>query len=333
MPGIQDFTYANYGKETTRGTTVAPTRKLYADGTGVLSPTLNKSFHESENRGLRAAIVRSTSQQQDVALKLASSDGIGYDDLVLVAAWLKGGLTGVGGGADKTWTCVPSLVAANAPEAFSFDVGDDVQNWRVGYVMPTKITLSSEVGGLTQLEVEAFGQKETKVAKATPGDNAAIKIPGDLWTIKFAGTLAGLPGAAIVANYLRAWKLVITTGYSWRHYMDGNLFGSQHVETTIGADLELTVESTAQAVSQHYDKYVADTLDFIRLKATGPALGASNYSAQLDLPVLYDEPSIMDAEDEGVNLWKIPAKLSGDSPTAATQSLGLVLVNSLAAIP
>jgi hypothetical protein len=37
MPGTQIFTYFNVGKETVRGTPVAPTRKmLYAEGTGVL---------------------------------------------------------------------------------------------------------------------------------------------------------------------------------------------------------------------------------------------------------------------------------------------------------
>jgi hypothetical protein len=53
----------------------------------------------------------------------------------------------------------------------------------------------------------------------------------------------------------------------------------------------MTVESTALAVSEFYDKWLAQTLDFIRLKATGPTLGASNYSAQIDLPVLYEGPA------------------------------------------
>ena len=331
MPGIQDFTYANYGKETTRGTPVAPTRKFYAVGTGVLDHDLGIRFHEGENRGLRTKVVRATSVQEDVGLKLASVDGIGYDDLVLILASLKGGLSGVGGAADKTWTCVPSNTGANSQEAWSWDVGDDVQNWRVQYAMARSWTLSAALDDVTNLELDYFGQRAVKGAKATPADNSAVKIPGDLWTVKFATTLAGLPGASVVANFLVGWKLEAQTGLVWRHYMDGNLYGGQHAETTIAADLTLTVESTAQAVSQFYDKYVAGTLDFIRLKATGPALGGSNYSAQVDLPVLYDKPKIIAGEDEGVNLWEIPAKLAYDATSA--QSIGLVVVNSLAALP
>lgn len=333
MPGIQDFTYANWGRESTRGTPVAPTRKFYATGTGVLDVEDSVTFHEAENRGTRADVVRATTQAEDVNLKLASADGVGWDDLLLFVPSLKGGLSGSGAGADKTWTVTPSLSAANNPDSVSLDVGDDVQNWRIQYGMARTFKLSSAVGELTSLELDMFGQRAVKVAKATPADNASPKIPGDLWTIKFAASLAGLPGASIVANFLLDWELEIRTGLQWRHYMDGNPYGSQHVETSLGGVLTMTVESTAQAVSQFVDKYRSQTLDFIRLKATGPALGGSNYSAQADLGVLYDKPSIIDSEADGINLYKITARIAADSPTAPTQNMSFVLVNSLAAMP
>lgn len=333
MPGIQDFTFANYGKETTRGTPVPPTRKFYAEGTGVLDHDLGVSFHEAENAGYRTRVRRATPLQEDVALKLATADGLAWDDLTLPLTQLKGGLTGTGAGADKTWTCTPSLTGQNAPEAFSWDVGDDTQAWRVQYGMATKITLSAAKGDWTQMALELFGQRAIKGAAATPANTAGPKIAGELWQVKFATTLAGLAGASVVTNFLLDWKLELSTGLSWQHYQDGNLFGSQHVETTIGGVLTMTVDSTAQAVSQFYDKYVAGTLDFIRLQATGPALGGSAYSAQLNLPVIYDKPSIIDSDRNGINQYKITAKLATDSPTAATQSISAVVVNSLAAIP
>lgn len=329
-PGTQIFTYFNIGHETTRGTPVAPTRQLYATGTGMLEPDFNVNFHEGENRGVRTRIARATSQAEDVTFK-GTVPGIGYDDLVFPLTQLKGGMTGVGGAADKTWTATPSMTAANNPEAWSIDTGDDIQNWRVQYAMLTRFKLSASLGSLTDLEFEGFGQRAVKGAKAAPAANSAVKIPGDLWTVKFAASMAGLPGASVVANFLQDWDLEVMTGLVWRHYMDGNAYGAQHVETDISAKLNLTVESTAQAVSQFYDKYVAQTLDFIRLKATGPALGGSNYSTQIDLPVLYDKPSIIAAQDNGINLYKIPANLAYDSVSG--NSIAPVLVCSLAAIP
>jgi hypothetical protein len=111
--------------------------------------------------------------------------------------------------------------------------------------------------------------------------------------------------------------------------MDGNLFGGQHVETDIKGTLSMTVESTAQAVSEFYDKAIAGTMSFLRLKATGAALGGTNYSAMIDMPVLYDEPVIISGEEDGVNLYTVVAHLADDG----TNGIVPVIVNSLAALP
>lgn len=331
MPGTQVFTYVNFGKETTRGTPVAPTRMFYDDGVGVLTPILGQNFHEAENTGRRYRTRRVTRMTEDVDLKFITSSGVAYDDLVIPFSQIAGGKTGVGAGADKTWTFTPSATAANNPEAYSVDVGDDIQNWRCQYTMLRSFKISAGIGDVTGLEMNGFAQRAIKTAKASPALNSAIKIPGDLWTIKFAANIAGLAGASVQTNFLQAFDLDVQTGLVWRHYMDGNLYGGQHVETDISWTLAMTVESTALAVSEFYDKAVADTMDFIRLKATGPALGGSNYSAQIDMPVLYEEPEIISGESggEGINLYKVVARGADDG----TNGIIPVIVNSLAALP
>jgi hypothetical protein len=329
MPGTQIFTRFNVGKETVRGTPVAPTRQLYGLGTGALAPDAGLNFHEGENAGRRYRTRRATVQTEDVALKFATASGVGYDDLVIPFSQLKGGVTGTGAGADKTWTFTPSATAANAPESYSIDVGDDIQNWRVQYGMAPRFRLSAGLGDVTSLEMDWFGQRAVKGSAASPAPNTAIKIPGDLWTIKFAANIAGLGAASVQTNFLIGWELEVMTGLLWRHYMDGNLYGGQHVETDIAATLTMTVESTALAVSQFYDKALAATMDFLRLKATGPSLGASNYSAQIDMPVLYDVPEVIAEDSEGVNLYRVTAHLADDG----TNGIIPVIVNSLAALP
>jgi hypothetical protein len=329
MPGIQDFTYANFGVETVRGTPVAPTRQFYGEGTGVLEPDWGIDFHEGENSGRRLKIRRATSKNEDVNLKLKSVSGIGFDDLVVAGSFLAGGTAFTGAGADKSYAPIPSLTAANNPKSYSIDAGDDTQNWRVQYAMARKIKLSAALGGLTQLEYDLFGQRAVKVAKANPAVNNAIKIPAELWTIKFAATFAGLTGASVQSNFLQEWELDIDTGLLWDHSMDGNLYGSQHVETDIAATLTMKAESTALAVSEWYDKAQAVTMDFIRLRAQGPALGGSFYSAQLDLPVLYEVPSIIESHKNGINLYKVVAHLADDG----TNGLAPTFVTSMTALP
>jgi hypothetical protein len=329
MPGTQIFTYVNFGKETVRGTPVAPTRQFYSDGTGVLAIERGQNFHEAENTGRRYRTRRVTQMTEDVDLQINTVAGVAYDDLVLPFSQLKGGATGVGGAADKTWTFTPSATAANNPEAYSIDVGDDVQNWRCQYSMCESFKLTAGIGDVTQLEMKMFAQRAVKTAKATPAINAAVKIPGDLWTIKFAASIAGLGAASVQTNFLQSFELEVVTGLMRRHYLDGNLYFGQHVETDISATLTLTTESTALAVSEFYDKAVADTMDFIRLRAQGPVLGGTFYSAQIDMPVLYEEPEIIAENDDGVNLYKVQAHLADDG----TNGIIPVIVNSLAALP
>jgi hypothetical protein len=333
MAGIQDFTYANYGKETVRGTPVAPTRKWYGESTGVLGEDLGLHFHEGENRGIRAPIVRATQQTEDVSLKLRDAAGVGFDDLVLWLTQLKGGQTGAGGAADKTWA--PTGIGGSAvmnQEAFSFDVGDDVQNWRVQYCMMKSWKLSAGLGDVTHFEAELFGQRALKVAKATPGDTTSPKIVGDLWTIKYAATAAGLAGASVQTNHLLDFELSGETGLVWEHFMDGNLYGSQHQETSTPMKLRTTVQSTALAVTEYYDKWKAQTVDFIRLKNTSPVvLGGSFYSLQLDMPVIYSNVEVIGSESDGVNEYSMEANLAYDTTLAAM--LAPTLVCSLAAIP
>jgi hypothetical protein len=329
MAGVQVFTRFDVGKETVRGTPVAPTRRLYGEGTGVLDPDFGLNFHEGENSGRRIRVRRATSTLEDVAMKFRTKSGVSYDELVIPFSQLKGAQTGAGAGADKTWGFTPSLTAANNPESYSCDVGDDVQNFRVQYGMISRFKLAAALGDVTSLEADWFGQRSVKTVAAAPAGNTSVKIPGDLWTLKFAASFAGLGAAAVQLNFMLGWELEVFTGLVWEHYMDGNLYGSQHSETDISAKLTLTVASTALAISELYDKAAAATMDWIRLRATGPALGGTNYQASVDLPVLYEVPSVIDSERKGVNLYKVVARLADDG----TNGIAPSLVNSIAALP
>jgi hypothetical protein len=332
MPGIQDFTYLNYAHETTRGTPVAPTRKWLGDATGVLDVDPMVTFHETENYGRRSSVRRVTSQGENVGLKIRAEPT--FDDLVLPLTQLKGAMTGAGGAADKTWAAAPGMAYGtfNLPEAYTFDVGDDVQNYRVQYVMFPRFTLSGGLGEVEKIAIEAFGQRTQKVAKASPADPASSpKLVGGLWQWKFAATFAGLPGASVVPNFVVDHKLTVETGLVWEHYQDGFMWGGQHVETSIGGALELTVESSALAISEFYDKWLSGTIDYVRMRnQSAVVLGGSFPSLQNDLAVLYEDVKPIASQRDGINLYKIKARLMDDG---VNPPISPTLVCSLAAIP
>ena len=333
MPGTQAFTRVSMGKETTWGTGVAPTRRFYGVGTGALDPGLSWENHRDAARGVKTRIGRALTQTaEDPKFKLQSAGGIGYDDIVqILSAGLRGGQTGVGASADKTWTLVSQNAASNTYSPMTVELTDEIQGYRVAGCLPTAWTLSTKLGGLTDLSADMFGKVTTKVTAATPAETVPVMIPAELWTIKFAALLASLTAASVVSNFLRSWSLTWNTVSQPRHYADGTLQAAQAVETDMGGTLSLEVESTAQAVSEFYDKRVAGTLDFVRLKAIGPVLGGTFYSCQIDVPVYWQDPDILSGDDNGVNLYKVTGDIAYDVTSA--QSLGITLVSSLAAIP
>jgi hypothetical protein len=330
-PGTSLFTHVNAGLEITYGSPVAPTRQLYMEGTGMWDEEIGLNFHETENRGVRTRIARTPTQTtEDVAINLTTVDGTDYDLLVIAFSMLNGAAVAVGGSADKTWTQTPSMTALNAPPSFTLDAGDDVQNWRLQGCQWQTIKLSAARGDKTSLALTGFAQRAIKTSAAAPVVNSGVKVVSDHWTLKHATSAAGLTGASVVANFLYDWDLEINTGILPRHYLDGNLYIGRSVETDISGTLNLTVESSALAVSEYYDKWKAQTLDFIRLKNTGPVLGGSFYDCQLDLPVYFDQPKVLASVDDGVNLYQIPARLAYDATSA--KSIQVVTVTSATAL-
>jgi len=333
MAGVDVFTRINLAKETVHGTPVARTRRFYGIAAGNFDIGDSFAFHEQENRGARVRISSHapTLLRNAPTLKLVDSAGIGYDDLVhIFSMGLQGGRSGSGGSADKTWTFTQPTTGSGAYESLSADVGDDVQNWVLQYLMPTKWKLSTTFGELTHLEADCFAQQAIKGAASSPAEIANnILIPSDLWTLKTAGTFAGLSGASVQTNLLRTWSFEYDTGILPRFYMDGTTGLGQHVETDIAGMVDMEVESTAYTISEFVDKYRAGTLDYARFKVQGPVLGGSFYSLQFDMPVYWDEPQVIASTDNGVNLYTVRGRQAYDS----TNGLVVTLVCSLSAIP
>lgn len=333
MAGVQLFTHLQLGKETTPGTSVAATRMLFPDGTGMIDVDRMQSF-QGGNRGTRSNIVRATQMGIAVAIpyRTASDVGVAFDELPIYGSQLKGGVTGTGAGADKAWAFAPSQTGANAQEAYTIEVGDATQNYDVEYCQASAWRLSAERGGLTQGEIDWFGRQPTKATKTAVAATNSVKIPGYLWKVRFATAQSGLSGASDVTNFLRSFNVEVQTGLTPQFYLDGNAyFGQSQESQPMGGTIELVVDSVAQAVTQFYDKAAADTIDFLQLKAIGPSLGGSTYIAQIQAAVLYEEPEIINSDIDGVNTYRVVGHIAYDTTWA--QALTLDATCSIAALP
>lgn len=333
MAGTQLFTTFTLGKETSAGTSVATTREFYPDGTGQFELDTMLSLYRG-NRGTRAQLVGGIEKGLLARAMYRSNPeiGLGYDELPIVFSQIDGGNTGSGAQADKTWTIAPSMTGANSQETFTVEVADDVQAWEMEYGYLPEFTISWAQDGMTQLEAPWTGRQWTKVTATSVAANTAVRIPGYLWKPRFAAAQADLSGGSDVANFLLDASIRHQTGLVPRFYSDGNKYFGQTVESLEQkAELTMHVESSSTAVSQFYDKWRAQTVDFVQFKATGPALGGSNYSAQLQYAVLYTNVKPIASEQDGVNIYEVTAETVYDS-TWATY-FGGSFVCSIAALP
>ena len=65
MAGTQTFTRISLGKETTKGTPVAPTRRFYGVANGNFDLGQTWASHEEENRGIRTRPSRAPTQLRE----------------------------------------------------------------------------------------------------------------------------------------------------------------------------------------------------------------------------------------------------------------------------
>jgi hypothetical protein len=334
MAGTQPFTLFQTGKETTKGTPVAATRQWYPDGTGVINIDPMLSLHGG-NRGTRTNVAHASTRGYEVSINYRSNPDVGlaFDELPIILNQADGGTAGSGASANKTWTWSPAQTAAptNAV-AHTIEAGDDVQFWEFEYAMARSFTISAARDGMTQLEVDWFARQPTKTTKTAVSANTAVRIPGRLWTPTWFTTQAGLGTAAATTDMLLDWSLTVQTGLTPRFTMNGQpYFDHEAAGAELMGEITFNVESTSTAVSQFYDKWVAQTVDFMQLRAVGPTLGTGTYIASIQMALLYTNVQPIASEQDGTNIYAITARTVYDSTW--TQSIGGSAVCSISSLP
>lgn len=332
MPGVRLLSHFQIGKETTPGTAVAATRRMDPDLSSAFTVDWMKTFHDGRQTGARTPVSYATQQgtMVNITYRTVDDTGIGFDQLPYFFHFPAGGTAGTGATA-VTWGWAWGGTATGSALAYTIEFGDDVQNFEAEYCQAQTLRMSAEPSGLTQLEAEFFGRQSTKSTKTTLAAVSPVRIPGYLWKPRFATAQSGLSGATDIPSFLVGWNAEWSTGLVPRKYQDGLAYFGQSVEAApVRGTLNLTVESNSTAITQFYDKAAADTVDFVQLKATGPTLGGSNYSAQLQFAVIYRDVQPIGGESDGVNLYNVTAEIVNDSTWG--QSIGATVVCSLASL-
>jgi len=264
------------GLESTRGTLVAADTVLL----GALQYTDDRAFHmpEDEERNSLALLHRQTEIAKGTTLQFTGA--VTFEQILqFLSMGVKGAITPTtptNGVLTRDWTFLPTLTALNAPDSFTFEYGDDQQEYECGYVMAEQLELAFAMGEVGQLSANLFG-KATAKSTFTGALSAPTVEDVVSQTMKFYkdtswANLGNTEKAAILANA----TIRIPTGFTKVPYGDGSTEWSTHGESKRAAEVEITLRHNADVVIPLVNEH-PETLHAFYKKMSGSHRNYNHY--------------------------------------------------------
>jgi hypothetical protein len=283
--------------------------------------------------GRLSSYERSIIVGEQAALPFASDanfEQLGY----LLGMSIIGGVSG-GTPADSiyTWTYAPNLTAANAPDTYTIQYGDDVQAFISGFCFATGIELSGTLDDVLKVKADIIGQN-VRTATFT----GSISPPAALTPVVFGtGKLYVDPSWVTLGNTNLAATLVDLSyktigGPTPVKYADGQIYFSDRAEKKRHIELSLTAAFNS-TIAGYYAAFIASpqTSKFIRLKFTGPLVGATAHDElDLDGNFIIDDFDTLDERD-GQDIVKL--KLVSQFDTTSSKEFQIINKTSVGTLP
>lgn len=327
---LRAFKNARAGLETTRGTNVAPTRGVpFTEGT-----------HNQDVETIYPVELRNSlfgHYAGDAGTETNSFEFSGNMGYAALIEWLnlhvKAVASGTGAGADKTWTFLPlgsadDVKTATVQWGYSDSIGATRPAWEVGYCMGNELTLgwdkSPGTPGATFRSTLLSAEAATQISAFTGVGTYTAENGGLVKAVNTAVTIdATTIGTTADTDVLSAeWTL--QTG-PVNLYTLNNTTAAQDTLRPNPWDWEARIRRYYRNDNE-VDAYVAKTIRKMRVKTTGPVLGGSFYSIQLDLYGKYTARSW--AEVDGLGIEEFTLKPIFDATLGA--DFQVILVNDQA---
>jgi len=334
--GMQAFRKIQIGKEVTRGTAVATNKRIF----GTLTITADKPRYD------RSEEERAMLTMPQLGQPLTQQSRIRYEGAATfeqVIHWL---LMGVKGGVSPTapstaaasvklWTFLPSLTTRNAPNAYTFQYGDDIQAFRSKFGLVEELELTFPKNEEVRISANVAGHFPTTIAFTATTVPTLEEVVGSKTKIWIDASWAAR-GGTTKSNLLVNARLRLPTGFTPTRYHDGSLDFSDFAEQRRQMEVELTYISQADAVTE-WKAYRDGTLRVIRLKNTGTIISTAAPSftkyLQVDMALQYTEPpEVWSGAEDGENVIRLVGKtVLAPSSTGADRDFEIKIQNAVSA--
>lgn len=322
------FQSARGALEATRGVDLTPTRLIYGETITLENDVA--TIRPEEQRNSYEGFYSAAAGPERNALIIAGRAS--YDDLIWHANhFFKGVASGVGAGADKTWTFVPSN-STDDVKTSTIQLG-----WADTIATTPAVKLNYCMGDTFNLHFEKNDDGAATFSSRFLSAKALTQITA------FTGALSDRTTVPVSCNNTVA-------------YIDTATIGTTQDLNVVSADFNLnlqpvpfyTLDGTTAArdvyrpkhrlwsativrqyaTATEFTAYQAKTIRKIRVRTTGPVLGGSNYKVDLDLYGVWTGRRYADID--GITTEELTFEPVFDTTTSS--SCSLVVVNASAAI-
>jgi ribosomal protein L31 len=302
--GEKMFIKCQYGKETTRGTAVAATKRWL--GTCNV-PKDRDPQHPEYTLGVRARSGHShIAQILADPVNLSLTQGYFQALPMIFSIGLKGNVTPVEettSEGDYKWTFTPDLTGLSNPDTITLEVGDDTEQYEMEYVMARRIVIAGQLGqnGYVSVDAECFSRQVT-VTDFTAGIAVPTIEPmlANLTQFYVDSNWATI-GTTQKTNILREFSIEILTGNHPKFYGNGKTF-TTHAEGYLDVMATFTFEGNSEADTL-FDAFQSQTPKAIRLLVPGSQIGSGEpHSLTIDTYGTFDEVIPLGGEADGNNL-------------------------------
>lgn len=304
--GEKAFTRVQYGRESTKGTAVAATGRF----TGSIQvPSDRKPVFPEASLGLRVKSARSVVRQIMVdGATLSMQDAVFQKLPFLFGMGLKGITTVANpatvGQSDYLWDFTHALDAANNPDSYTVEFGDETQAYEIEYCMARRYKIDVKTGQDASVAVEAeiFGRQITATTFTGSIANPTVTdMVANLSRIWIDPAWASL-GTTEVTGLMRECSIEILTGVHPKFHAQNSKMFSGYGESYLDCRANFVFEGSSAADTQ-FDLFQAGTPRAIRVGCYGPQIGTGTpHSLVVDMYGTWEEIIPLGSEKDGDNL-------------------------------
>lgn len=306
--------YYQIGKETTAGTTVAATRRMYfnVDNSNLTRerPARPKKFATGTRDNVRAMTLGSVEVSGSIEMPLSASEII---ELLLMG--IEGGVTPTGSG-PYVWTFTPGT----ALDAATLEWYDGARGWDAGGMYVNKLTFEGSVEDEAMVKAELFG---LNMAIATPTSSLTERVPDFIegWETKlYIDNFGGTPGTTAVTGTLINWSVEIDNQLERKYFANNTQTAGALPIGELMVTAKLLFEASPAGTATEYGYWDAVTKRLVRLEFGQNEVisGSDKKYVTIDLPGAWDGVDLGQT-DKGTRVYEMSLQYIYDP----TNSFGL----------